>query len=618
MKPQTLPAAALNVLGIATPWILALAYLAAIAYLGNAFHQLSAFEVTELTNVEHPDQPTEQLGLVRRVENPPQVTPFAHQFDGPDGDQDIAIFIPRMNSTAQIFVNGHRVHSPPTTFRANYKYQPQWVPLPPKILRTGSNNELRIELKAEGSSMMLSTFYLGPVQLLEPVYVIFDFFRQDLLLAALAASVLLGLFMATIWVGRPQLAEYGWLALAFLAFSYYLYSFVGHRQIALSHLSNWSYLLARAVFLWAFVGFTHRFLDLKRRWLEIALGVFYLTVFGVGLVLVLTGHNREFNYLTFMTSMPMVLLGILYVSTLFTIALFKHPNVYLHWLLLGSLLGLLLGLHDVAVLFDVQHWLIRDFYLSHYAIVFMSAGYGGVLVHRIAQALLNSQDLNTELNRRLDAKTEALEQESRQRVASERKLALHEERQRIMADMHDGVGGQLVGLIAANRRGDLDATAVGDELDAILADLRMVLDALTPAGEDLVLAMARLKERYHPLLSSAGITLHWEIDRQIDQLPMAPGQTINILRFVQEAVQNVVKHAAAQNLWLSLGQTSEQIRVSVRDDGKGTDQQPSDPETKGTGYGTRTMARRAGAVGGQFSREAVSDGGTQVLLTLPR
>ncbi|MFK7957675.1 MAG: ATP-binding protein [Lysobacterales bacterium] len=617
MKPQTLPATALNTLAIATPWILALAYLGAIGYLGNAFHQLAEFEVTQITDVEHPDRAAQKLGLVRRVDDPPQTTPFIHQFEGPDDGQDIAVFIPRMNSTAQIFVNDHLVHNPPTTFRTSYKYQPQWIPVPPKTLKPSGLNELRINLKAESTTMMLSTFYVGPAERLEPVYVIFDFFRQDLLLAALAASVLLGLFMATIWVVRPQLAEYGWLALAFLAFSYYLYSFVGHRQIALSYLANWSYLLARAMFLWAFVCFTHRFLEIKRRWLEIALGVFYLAVFGAGLALVLSGRNSEFANLTFMTSMPMVLLGIIYVSSLLAVALIRRHHVYLHWLLVGSLLGLLLGLHDVAVLFDVQHWLIRDFYLSHYAIVFMSAGYGGVLVHRIARALLNSQDLNDELNRRLDAKTEALEQESRQRVASERQIALYQERQRIMADMHDGVGGQLVGLIAANRRGELDPRAVGEELDAILADLRMVLDALTPAGEDLVLAMARLKERYEPLLRSAGITLHWTVDSKIEQLPMAPGHTINVLRFVQEAVQNVVKHAAAQHLWLTLEQHAEETQITVRDDGKGAPELDNDNNPSSQGYGTRTMKRRATAVGGQFSRCPSPEGGTQVLLSLP-
>ncbi|MDJ0654515.1 MAG: ATP-binding protein [Xanthomonadales bacterium] len=595
-----------RIFGGALPWLLALGYLALIAYLGLTFQRVDGFRVDQvyMATIDGNPQPV-SLGLFRLLDGPDDAR-LTLPFDS--SGEDLAVFFPRMSASADVYVNGQLIHQRPVSYPASFQYRPQLVPIPARVLAEGGSNELRVELQPRGNTVVLGVFYLGPRMALEPAFLAFDFFRQDLVGAAVAVAALLAVFMGTVWLVRRQFREYGWLALAFAAFTYYLYSFVGARQPLNPQLYDWSFLLARAVFVWSFLCFVHRFLELHRRWLERALGIFYLVVFGAGLVLVLTGRYWDFVSLTYVSSLPMVMLVVAYVVVVLAIALARTRQVYLHWLLVGSLLGLLLGLHDVLVLFDVQHWLVRDFYISHYAIIFITIGYGGVVVHRVAHALMTSEDLNLELNRLLEIKSAELEAAARERGRQEKRLALYAERQRIMSDMHDGVGGQLVSLIAAS--GSLDRGAIAGELDAILADLRLVLDALTPSGEDLVMSLARLRERYAPVLGHAGITLHMKIDRDIDAVAMSPSDTVSVMRLVQEAIQNAVKHAKCSDILVELSAEPGRLSLTVRDDGTGiADASP--------GHGSRTMVERAQALGGELEIRQPPGGGTEVELRLP-
>lgn len=598
------------------PWLLALGYLGFIASLGQAFHTIAPWQVNQMlelsaqasSDLEAPPYKPVKLGFVRLVKAPPQTRSLVLDF--PSQDKAMAVLFPRMTSNAHVYLNDQLIASPPSTYRSSFQYQPQLVALPDQLLQP-ANNRLRVDLHSQSPVMMLAVFYLGPVAALEPTFLAFDFFRQTLISGALAVSALLALFMATIWWARKNFTEYGWLALAFAGFSYYLNSFVGTSQPPFDSLYDWSFLLARAACIWAFVCFVHRFLGYRRPVLEWGLAAFFALVFGVGLVMVLNDHYTSFLRLTYLTSLPMVLASIAYLNVILAIALGRSGHVYLHWLQVGALMGLLLGIHDVLVLMDFQHWLVRDFYISHYAIIFITVGYGGVLVSRVAHALLSSEDLNLKLNQLLAKRTQELEQASEAKMATERRLALYSERQRLLADMHDGIGGQLVSLIAAQQAGGLSRRQISAQLEAMLADLRLLLDALSPAGEDGLLALARLIERYRPLLAAAGISLQWQPHPQAPDWPLSPSHTIQLLRLTQEAIQNIVKHAKATQIVVRLAHSDRAWRLDIADDGQGI---AADSQK---GYGSQTLLSRARAMNGQLQVKAGDAGGVQVTLQVP-
>jgi len=592
------------------PWALALLYLIALGMLSWQFHLQRDYKITELTEILTDGQSQKtKLGMVRRIDTGVFPFTFEHKFVHQQ-EQPLALFLPRYASDVDIHLNGISIREHDVSYLARHSYWPTLVQFPNELLQ--SNNQLKITLLGYSRVAALSQFYLGPRQQLEPLYKQFYFWRVTFMQWTCVVAIIVALFMGTIWLVRRQLSEYGWVALAFASISIHLAGFVRISEPLFSNYYYWTILAVRALFIITFIVFTHKILHLNRPRLERWIAALFAIIFALGLGFVIAGNFSRFVTLELLIGTPLILILLAYISWCFLTAInIRHNNkTYLHWFLVSGLCALVLGFHDVLVVLDVQHPLVRDFYLAHYAISFTAIGYGGVMVHRMASALLNSQELNTELRRQVDKKTSELETAAENKLLQDKKLLLYDERQRIMADMHDGVGGQLVNLLAANRGNTLSQNEINQELDLILADLRLVLDALTPSGEELIAALARLKERYTSLLKHANIQLHWDVDINIDAIRMPPSLTINILRLMQEAIQNSIKHARASNISLQLVAEADGYSLSITDDGIGmTNTSP--------GHGTKTMQQRALAINGKLQVSQPSGGGTQVKLTFP-
>jgi len=87
-----------------------------------------------------------------------------------------------------------------------------------------------------------------------------------------------------------------------------------------------------------------------------------------------------------------------------------------------------------------------------------------------------------------------------------------------------------------------------------------------------------------------------------------------VYRIVQEALTNVVRHAAAQHVSVRLEQRSDELHVEIVDDGRGI----TDEELEATGsIGLRSMEERAELVGGNVVVSAVESGGTRVQARIP-
>jgi len=76
----------------------------------------------------------------------------------------------------------------------------------------------------------------------------------------------------------------------------------------------------------------------------------------------------------------------------------------------------------------------------------------------------------------------------------ERAAALARERTRLMRDLHDGLGGQLVSIVALSERNS-ESGNIGEAARAALKDLRLVIDSMDDIGGDLMLALASWRDR---------------------------------------------------------------------------------------------------------------------------
>ena len=205
-------------------------------------------------------------------------------------------------------------------------------------------------------------------------------------------------------------------------------------------------------------------------------------------------------------------------------------------------------------------------------------------------------------------------------MATERQLAGATERARIARELHDAISQDLFSLrlLAGGVRKALPdgsplrpeveameqtATATMHEMQALLLELRPV--ALEAAG--LIPALEELCRAYRERL---GVT----VDTDLDPVELAPPVEHAVLRIVQEALANAVRHAQPNRVRLRLHHQDGQVAVTVADDGAGFD--PARAERHGMGLGL--MRERVAELGGTFQLDSTPGQGTTVRVLLPR
>jgi signal transduction histidine kinase len=251
-------------------------------------------------------------------------------------------------------------------------------------------------------------------------------------------------------------------------------------------------------------------------------------------------------------------------------------------------------------------------FLTPYAFTVIVALEAVVLSTRLVRAWGGLLALNRELETRVQTKHAELEQSWARVRDLERERIVAEERRRITRDIHDGLGGHLVTTLAMLESAEeFSRDDVAEALRGALDDLRLVIDSLDPRETDLVGVLATIRARIEPRLRLRGLRFRWEVA----DLPPAPGlgpeRLLRVLRVVQEAITNVLKHARATTITVRTGVASARgAYVSVDDDGRGFA-----PE-RAEGRGLVNMQRRAAELGGALEI-ATGPAGTSVTLWLP-
>jgi len=184
------------------------------------------------------------------------------------------------------------------------------------------------------------------------------------------------------------------------------------------------------------------------------------------------------------------------------------------------------------------------------------------------------------------------------------------ERQRLMQDMHDGFGTELSTARIRIKYGELTQAQLLGVIDECIDDLRLVVDTLDNTDNDLEVSIAAYRHRLSARLGDAPFALKWHV-----RLPKAlrPGaqSVLQIMRLLQEALNNAVKHSGAQLIEITVtGTDQDRLMIAVVDDGHGFDRSVA------TGRGLLNMERRAEAIGGQCMIES-SMSGTVVRFILP-
>lgn len=535
-------------------------------------------------------------------------------------DGSWALYLPYLYDGARLWLNGEPLGSiAQTTEQVHVRWErPHLVWLPEGQLRVGRNEVLLRAVSTDpGAGAGLLRASIGPGAELLPMYDRRVFWVHTMPQNAVATCLVVGLFVGFVWWRSRGEVLYGLFGLVAVLWSIRTLTFVIEVMPApwwpwwraLYHTTTGGFIVALALFAMRFAGF-------RQRWVARVLLGYWL----VGPLAMLASGGRLDSQVGFVWTGGMIPIGLSVIG--FTgVAAWRQRSGAAFALLAAVALGTSAGIHDYLIAwggaFDLPSWL-RD-WMAHRIFLLHNASYllllvmVGILTLRFVHALETTADLNRHLEERVAERERELQARYAQVARLEREQAAAEERQRIMQDLHDGLGSQLFTALLRIERGGVDSAAVAQLLRDCIADMRLTFEVIPPEKTDLRSVLGNFRFRWERLLHEAGVRSAWDIDLPAGTAGLAPLAALQLLRIVQEALTNVLKHAAATQVDVALRMAPEALTVCVQDDGRGL------PPAAGTGSGRglANMRQRARRLGGTLDIDS-RPGTTCVRLQLPR
>ena len=207
------------------------------------------------------------------------------------------------------------------------------------------------------------------------------------------------------------------------------------------------------------------------------------------------------------------------------------------------------------------------------------------------------------------------------KAEQEQKLSLIEERAVIARELHDSLAQSLsylkmqVTRLQILRKKESSAAQIDDVVDELKEGLNNAYRQLRE-----LLTTFRLKLDEPSLEHALETTIHEFSERLalqinykylIPHITLTPNEEIHLLQLLREALANVVKHAHATEVSVSISAEKENISLCIEDNGIGLPQNKEQTNH----YGLVIMQDRAATINGQLSVENLASSGTRVLLT---
>lgn len=197
------------------------------------------------------------------------------------------------------------------------------------------------------------------------------------------------------------------------------------------------------------------------------------------------------------------------------------------------------------------------------------------------------------------------------------------ERQRWAQELHDdtlqGLAAIRISLATALRRegpdrGERIEAAAGETIEQIkeqIDELNRLINDLRPASLERLGLVGALKALAEETSARGELDVETEIEIEIDERLNAEEERL-VYRLVQEALNNVLKHASAERASVSVRLADRQVRIAVGDDGDGFE-----PDSVASGRGLLGMRERIELLGGEIEVRSEPKGGTRISARVP-
>jgi signal transduction histidine kinase len=198
---------------------------------------------------------------------------------------------------------------------------------------------------------------------------------------------------------------------------------------------------------------------------------------------------------------------------------------------------------------------------------------------------------------------------------------IERERERLSREMHTGVGQTLAAI-------RLQLEIIATEYSDSPAPVKQALSRISTLATEALDYVRSISKRLHPpewqrlkvetalaqLWEMSGVPQSFETRLQLDSLPHEPALEVRVLlyRAAQEALSNLVRHAGAKRVEMSLRQEGGVVALKVGDDGVGFDADRlfAAPASVASGIGLRSIREQAASLGGRLVIQSGPNGTT--------
>jgi len=541
-------------------------------------------------------------------ERPTATARYRATFEHPGAGQRFAVFISSYSGYLTAFVNGVELTTGGLLGVEHVLDQslPYYAPIYPNVLKRDSNV---IEIMLEPGGKLVG--YLGPVYVGEVEKLRSSFHWHNIRavwipILMVMWQVLLSLLLIFLWISRPR--EKSALYCAFIL----IISCIHGIPIYLPASTDISMLVV-------FLGYVTNFWLSAFGLLFVASLANYRLPIGDRYILLLpasatlaytTLPKSSFHYFELIIVVPFSLIicvAILYI-------LIRSAVMERRWDVIAILISIIgavsLAVNDTFVIMNIK----QDSNFLHFRVVYILIlpALSFVFIHKLILSMNEVDSLVGTLEDRIRLKEEELREIFDERQVIMRQQTLYQERQRIMRDVHDGLGGQLMSIIAMSENSGDESRKIELSARSALDDLRTMINSLG-VEDDITGLMGTFRERSEQLLALRGIELEWKMIEipLIDGL--TPSHALNIIRIMQEAVTNAAKHSGASKVTIAFslsGAELDQLNIEIGDNGCGVERSVLE------GHGLKNMRRRAIEVNGSITIDRMENG-TCVRLSIP-
>ncbi len=520
------------------------------------------------------------------------------------------VYFPNISANSAIYLNNEILGRGAVLNErlGQMRQRPLYLNIPNGMLHT-NENVLQIKIQAGGSFFgSIEPFYLGPERVFSDVYSKQYFYEITVIKLIGALLFFAALANGIIWILRKEETLYGWFALCCLLWSLHI---ISHFHIK----STWPVSYLEYLFRYiSITWFTAILLVIVNRYQDFRSQRKERAVFIVAAIITVTLPMFPYHYIHLASN---VLVGAFALSMI----AYAYFSLLLNQTRRGSLSDFFIALSVAIIFFLSVNDLMSTLHLSdrkysgmtaHYGAPFFVIVLGWKLIREFVGARRNAEELNRTLEARVEQKNRELEANFKRLHEMEKHDLLASERDRLIMDMHDGLGGQLVSAISMLDYDESknNTVTVSETLKSALTDLRMMIDAMDPVCDDLAMVLGSFRQTLEKTLRGTNTRLIWKVQDVPPTDEFDPHSTLQILRILQEAVTNAIKYAKASEITISTGTGKDgKVYLTVADNGNGI------PHSATNGRGLQNMKRRAEIINAKL--EIVSnDTGVLLKLTL--